>query len=253
MRLAFTNQKGGVGKTTTVFNTGAALARLGYSVLLVDIDPQSNLTVSAGLEPEELELDIYNVLKGDTDINSAIMETNSGCKLLPATLALSAAELELAGLPAREYLLKKQFKALAAEPDYILIDCPPSLGIYTLNALTAADRVIIPIQTEYLALYGAGQLLQVVEVVQEALNESLTIAGVVATMHDNRRIIDREVVESLRVKFDTLLFNTIIRANVALVEASSAGQDVYTYNAKSNGAQDYSALAAEIIERTAGQ
>ncbi len=251
MRIAFTNQKGGVGKTTTVFNTGTALARLGYSVLLVDIDPQSNLTVSAGVEPEELEQDIYNVLKGDADINSVIMDTSSGCKLLPATLALSAAEYELAGLPAREYLLKKSFKALAAEPNYILIDCPPSLGIYTLNALTAADSVIIPIQTEYLALYGAGQLLQVVKVVQDALNESLTIAGVVATMHDNRRIIDREVVESLRARFGTLLFDTLIRANVALVEASSAGQDIFTYNNKSYGAKDYKALAAEIVGRSA--
>jgi chromosome partitioning protein len=247
--IAFTNQKGGVGKTTSVINCGAALARQGKTVLLVDLDPQAHLTLSMGHKAHELEQTIYELLKGEVSITEAIITQPGGLQLLPSSINLAAAEMELAGQAGREYLLKRALKQLKKKPDFILIDCPPSLGLFTLNGLAAADEAYIPLQTEYLALYGTGQLLQVVEVVKERLNDKLKVGGIILTMYNSRININNEVAEMIKENFADLVFNTHIRQNVSLSEAPSHGLDIFTYKANSPGAADYAALADEIIGR----
>jgi chromosome partitioning protein len=248
--IAFINQKGGVGKTTSVINCGAGLVREGKKVLLIDLDPQAHLTLSLGIKAHELKATIYEVLKTDIDINEAIRELNGGLQLLPSSINLAAAELEFAGQPGREYLLKEALQGLDQDPDYILIDCPPSLGLFTINGLAAAYEIYIPLQTEYLALYGTGQLLEVVEVVQKRLNGQLEVTGIIGTLFDSRKNLNREVIESLKEHFKGKLFNTLIRANVSLAEAPSYGQDIFTYKPDSAGAADYKALVKEILERS---
>lgn len=249
--IAFTNQKGGVGKTSSVINCGAGLVKKGKHVLLIDLDPQAHLTLSLGIKAHELTTTIYEMLKGEADINAIIIERpEDGLQLLPSSINLAGAELELAGQPGREYLLKQGLKKLKSKPDYILIDCPPSLGIFTINGLAAADEVYIPLQTEYLALHGTGQLLQVVEVVKERLNNKLKVTGVIGTMHEGRQRLDKEITEMVKEHFGDKLFNTLIRRNVSIAEAPSYGQDIFAYKPDSPGADDYAALTEEILQRS---
>jgi len=248
--IAFANQKGGVGKTTSVINCGAGLAKQGKKILLIDLDPQAHLTLSLGVETHELENTIYDVLKGNVQISKALLDLPSGMQLLPSSIELSAAEMEFAGEPGREFLLKNALKKLDQSLDFILIDCPPSLGLFTINGLAAADDVYIPLQTEYLALHGTGQLMQVVDVVQQRLNDQLKVAGVIGTLYDRRKTLNREVTDKLKEHFKDTLFNTLIRTNVSLAEAPSYGQDIFTYKPDSAGAADYEALVNEILERS---
>lgn len=248
--IAFANQKGGVGKTTSVINCGAGLAKQGKKILLIDLDPQAHLTLSLGVETHELDNTIYDVLKGNVQISKALLALPGGMQLLPSSIELSAAEMEFAGEPGREFLLKNALKKLDQPLDFILIDCPPSLGLFTINGLAAAHDIYIPLQTEYLALHGTGQLMQVVDVVQQRLNDQLKVAGVIGTLYDRRKTLNREVTDKLKEHFKDTLFNTLIRTNVSLAEAPSYGQDIFTYKPDSAGAADYEALVNEILERS---
>lgn len=247
-KIAFINQKGGTGKTTSTLNVGAALARDGYKVLLIDIDPQGNLTTSAGLvELLENEPTVYEVLKGQ-DINKAIKQKKGAYDILPTDIRLSGADIELSAVAGRDYILKEAIEALEIEYDYILIDCPPSLSVITLMGLTAADSVIIPVQAQYLALKGMAQLIDTINLVKKRMNPGLEIAGVLLTMYDNRKNLDREVLENVKKAFPSKVFNTTISNNVALAEAPAFGMDIYEYKPDSKGAQQYEQLTDEIIK-----
>jgi chromosome partitioning protein len=243
-KIAFTNQKGGVGKTTTTINVGAGLSLMGKKVLVIDLDPQANLTYSLKMRTSRLEKTVYDVLKGEAEAREAIM-THGDFDLMPASLGLSGAELELANVPARECLLRDAIEELY-EYEYILIDCPPNLGLLTLNAFTAVQEVMIVLQSEYLALHGLSKLINVIEVVQKRLNSSLEVAGIICTLYDNRKNLNREVVGHIREHFGSKVFNTLIRDNVALAEAPSHHKTIFEYDETSNGALDYMSLAKEI-------
>jgi chromosome partitioning protein len=243
--IAFTNQKGGVGKTTTTINTGAGLANLGYKVLLVDMDPQANLTFSLKLHSNRVDKNIYHILKGESKIMDIIMK-HSSFDILPSSIELSGAEMELVNIPAREMLLKDAFKEIENKYDYVLLDCPPNLGILTLNAFTAADELIIVLQSEYLALHGLSKLMDVIQVVQRRLNKDLKVEGILCTMYDNRKNLNREVVGHIRDYFGAKVFNTVIRDNIALAEAPSHHKTIFEYDGESNGAHDYMTFAKEI-------
>jgi len=245
--LAIANHKGGVGKTTTTINLGAALQRAHRSVLLVDLDPQANLTYSLGFT-EPLMPSVYDALKDEATLRETFRR-QFGLTLAPANLDLSAAELELSGVAGRELLLRELLEPVQAVFDYILIDCPPSLGLLTLNAFTAAEGVLIPLQTEYLALQGLTKLAGVIDMVRKRLNAKLQVTGVLPTQFDKRKILHREVVEAIYGHFGEKVFQTAIRDNVALAEAPSSGQDIFTYSDVSNGAQDYAQLAVELQQR----
>jgi len=249
--IAFTNQKGGVGKTTTTASLGAALAKRGKKVFLIDMDPQGNLTVSFGVKAHELQNTIYEVLKEQAAISEAVVDVErpgGSLKLLPANLTLSAAETELSAKPGREFLLKEALAVYSEEFDYVLIDCPPSLGLLTINALVAAGGYIIPLASEFLALYGTSQLLEVVDVVRKRINSDLVLTGVVITQYDSRKLHSREIVEQIKEFFGDRVFDTVIRSNVSLTEAPSFGQDIFTYKPNSPGAEDYRALAEELLK-----
>ena len=249
--VAITNQKGGVGKTTTTVNLGAALADMGKNVLLVDMDPQGNLSVCCNAMPHEIENTIHEVLKGEADINDTIITVergNDNLKVLPADIKLSAAEADIATKPGREYVLKEKLGQLKGNFDYILIDCPPSLGILTLNALTASDKYIIPLASEFLALYGTSQLLQVVGIVRDRIKPELDLLGVLITQHDGRKVHSREIYDQIKEHFGNKVYDTVIRANITLTEAPSFRQDIFTYKNASPGAEDYKALAEEFIK-----
>lgn len=247
-KIAFINQKGGTGKTTSTLNVGAALARDGYKVLLIDIDPQGNLTTSAGLvELLENEPTVYEVLKGQ-DINKAIKQKKGAYDILPTDIRLSGADIELSAVAGRDYILKEAIEALEIEYDYILIDCPPSLSVITLMGLTAADSVIIPVQAQYLALKGMAQLIDTINLVKKRMNPGLEIAGVLLTMYDSRKNLDREILENVTAAFPNKVFNTTINNNVALAEAPAFGMDIYEYKPDSKGAQQYEQLTDEIIK-----
>ncbi len=251
--IAITNQKGGVGKTTTTTNLGAALALKGKRVLVVDLDPQAHLTTSLGVKEYELDKTIYEVFKGVVSINDAIIDLGrpkSRLWLLPSSLTFSVADTEFSSEAGREYLLKEALQGLNEKFDYILIDCPPSLGLLTINGFTAAQEIYIPLQTEFLAMHGMTQLLQVYNVVKKRVNQELKITGIIGTIFDGRKKLNREVIDKIREHFGEHLFKTMIRSNVSLAEAPSFGQDIFTYRPESTGAEDYDALAEEVLQRS---
>ncbi len=243
--IAFTNQKGGVGKTTSTVNVGAGLCRQGKKVLLVDLDPQANLTYSLRLSSNRLEHSVYNVLKGEVEPDEAIISHN-GFDIMPSSIDLSGAEMEFANEPARETLLKNTMHKFSKDYDYILIDCPPNLGLLTLNAFTAVKEIFIVLQSEYLALHGLSKLMDVIQVVKERLNPDIEITGIICTLFDNRKNLNKEVVDHIQDYFGNKVFNTLIRDNVALAEAPSHHKTIFEYAPDSHGAKDYDALAKEI-------
>lgn len=248
---AVANQKGGVGKTTTAINLGAYVAKAGKRVLLVDMDPQANATSSLGYDKRKLDQTMYDVIINNLPLTELIIPTERiGVDLAPAGLALAGAEVELVGLPSREYRLALAVKPLLENYDYVFIDCPPSLGLLTVNALTASAGAVIPIQCEYLALEGLSQLLGTIKRIRERLNPALTVMGVVMTMYDSRTSLSAQVVNEVRRYFPHEIFDTIIPRSVRLAEAPSYGQSILEYDADSRGAQAYQSLAAEIIARS---
>lgn len=247
--LAFAMQKGGVGKTTTTLAVGVELAMLGNRVLLVDMDPQSNLTQALGYDPTQLAHSIYDVLlHPNQDPSTAILHTSHGVDLIPATLALAAAELTLASVFGRELRLRTALMDLRRQYDYILIDSPPSLGIFTVNALTAADAVIVPLQAHVFALQALPQLEETIAIVRQ-LNPTLQIGGIAVTMIDRRTSVNQMVEDAARQQYGDLVFRTIIPFNVKLVEAPAAGQPISAYAPASSGARAYHELALEVAER----
>lgn len=246
--IAIANQKGGVGKTTTSVNLGAGLAQVGKKVLLIDIDAQGNATTGVGIEKSELDQCIYNVLVEDADVQGVIQKTaTENLDVLPATIQLAGAEIELVPTISREVRLQRALQPIRNEYDYIIIDCPPSLGLLTINALTAADSVIIPVQCEYYALEGLSQLLNTVRLVQKHLNKNLAIQGVLLTMLDARTNLGIQVIDEVKKYFRDKVYRSIIPRNVRLSEAPSHGKPIMQYDAKSKGAEVYIDLAEEVI------
>ncbi|TZE80755.1 ParA family protein [Calorimonas adulescens] len=246
--MAVANQKGGVGKTTTVINLSSNLSAKGKRVLMVDIDPQGNSTSGIGINKEKLKKTTYDVLLNSEEIKNSIISTDyKRLFLLPANIELAGAEIELVGLERREYRLKDALSKVRDEYDYILIDCPPSLGLLTLNALTAADSVLVPIQCEYYALEGLTQLMNTIKLVQKNLNKDLKIEGVVLTMFDGRTNLSIQVVDEVKKYFKNKVYRSIIPRNVRLGEAPSFGQPISIYDPKSKGAEAYEELAEEVI------
>ena len=248
--IAIANQKGGVGKTTTSVNLAAALGVLEKKVLLIDADPQANATSGLGIDVETVETGTYQLLEHSVKAEEAVMETGSpNLDIIPAHIDLVAIEIELVDQENRESMLKKAIEPLRKNYDFILIDCAPSLGLLTLNALTAADSVIIPIQCEYFALEGLGKLLNTIKSVQKIHNNKLDIEGLLLTMYDSRLRLSNQVVDEVKKHFDEMVFETIIQRNVRLSEAPSYGESIINYDASSKGASNYLSLANEIIKK----
>lgn len=248
--IAVINQKGGVGKSTTAINLGAALGELKKKVLVIDFDPQGNTTSGFGIEKEELETDIYDVLLRDADIKTTICRTCvQNVYVVPATIQLAGAEIELVSALARESVLASKLEEIADEFDYIFIDCPPSLGLLTVNALVAANSLLIPIQCEYYALEGVTKLLESMKMVKSRLNNKLEIFGVVMTMFDSRTTLSKQVVDEVQNYFGNLVFKTLIPRNIKLSEAPSHGLPVTKYAPSSKGSVAYTKLAKEVIRR----
>lgn len=252
--ISIANQKGGVGKTTTAVNLSAALAVLEKKVLLVDCDPQANATSGLGIDPDGLEKSVYECILGQVDAKDIITETTTpNLYILPTRIDLVGAEVELINEKGREQFLSRALADVKYDYDYIIIDCSPSLGLITINALTASDSVIIPIQSEYFALEGLGKLLNTVRIVQTRLNPQLAIEGLLITMYDNRLRLARQVVEDVRSHFKQLVFDTLIFRNTKLAEAPSYGQSIIMHDAASSGAVNYLNLAMEILRRNKKQ
>ncbi len=248
--IALANQKGGVGKTTTSVNLGACLADDGKKVLLIDLDPQGNATSGLGIDKKNIEESVYDVLINDVDLKDVILKSShKGLDIVPTTIALSGAEVELTNLMARETRLKDAFGDVKDEYDYILIDCPPSLGLLTINAFTACDSILIPVQSEYYALEGLSQLLNTIKLVRKHFNPDLKIEGVLLTMYDKRTNLGQQVNAEVKKYFGDQVYDTIIPRNVRLSEAPSHGQAIVDYDKRSTGAKVYQQLAKEVLAR----
>lgn len=248
--LALAQQKGGVGKTTTVINLGAALAEQNYKVLLVDFDPQGALSAGLGIDSYSLKQTVYDAMvDSDLDLSKVILPTSIGCDLVPGNIDLSAAEVQLANEPGRDQILKEKLSSLVDTYQYILIDCPPSLGLLTLNALAAATDVIIPVQTQYFALRGMALLLKTIKKVQSRINQNLKIFGILPTIYDSRTTHAKEILEDLANSYPDLLLKTVIPQTVKFPDSSIAAKSVLTFAANSNAAESYKNLAQEVINR----
>lgn len=258
---AFLNQKGGVGKTTSVVNTGSGLTILGKNVLIVDLDPQAHLTGNFGIETSDIKHTVFDVLRGDVDLKESLIERELGARfvingrdtglsvsVVPSNLDLAGAEVALSRIPNPEYSLKLALAEHLDEYDYVLIDCPPSLGLLTTNALVAAKKVFIPVQTEYLALESLNNLNKTINSMISRLNPDLEIGGLIATRFDGRKNLNRTVVETLKEQYGSLLLETMIRENIVLAEAPGCGKDIFTYRPRSYGAEDYLNLCLEIMD-----
>ena len=243
--ISISNHKGGVGKTTSAINIGAGLNKLGKKILLIDLDPQANLSQSLGLIDQERN--IYGALRGEYKLQH--IEIVKGLDIIPSTLDLSGAEVEMSGEAGREYILKELIEPLRASYDFIIIDSPPSLGLLTINAFTASDSILIPLQAQYLALQGLTKLIEVVDKIKRRLNKELRVGGVFITQYDSRKVLNRDVVATIEAHFKDEVFKTRVRDNIALAEAPAQGLDIFRYNLKSYGAEDYLSLSKEILKR----
>ena len=250
--IAITNQKGGVGKTTTSINLSAAIAETGKKVLVVDMDPQGNTTSGFGINKNELENTVYELILGECSVGEAIIKNVAeNVSLLPSNVNLAGAEVDLLDRDDKSFILKKEMDYIADEYDYVIIDCPPSLNMLTINAMTTATSVIVPIQCEYYALEGVSQLIHTINLVRERLNPGLDIDGVVFTMYDGRTNLSQQVVENVKENLSHHIYETMIPRNIRLAEAPSFGQPITVYDPKSAGAESYRLLAKEVIEHNA--
>ena len=249
--IAIANQKGGVGKTTTAINLSACLAEAGKRVLMLDCDPQGNATSGLGVNKNTAEITSYDILIGEATAEEAIVHTEyDGLDIIPSNINLSGAEIELIGVEQKEYILQKQISPLRDRYDFIIIDCPPSLNMLTVNAMTTADTVLVPIQCEYYALEGLSQLIHTINLVNQRLNPRLRMEGVVFTMYDARTNLSLEVVENVKANLKQTVYKSIIPRNVRLAEAPSHGLPINLYDSKSAGAESYRLLAEEVIENS---
>jgi chromosome partitioning protein len=249
--ICLVNQKGGTGKTTSAVNIGAGLARLGQKVLLIDLDPQANLSYHLGIKSGEIKASVAEVLEGRARPEAAVIE-RAGLDVIPSTLALAETEARIFDLPGRERLLSEPLARIKSRYSYILIDCPPNLGVLTLNALVGSDKVFIPIEVQALPLQGLRAIDGVIGLVRERLNPELRIAGIIATRYDGRKILNREVLDTIREHFGHLVFKTVIRDTVRLAEAPGYGLDIFSYAPRSYGAEDYLSLCKEILKTGKG-
>lgn len=249
--IAIANQKGGVGKTTTAINLSACLAEQGKKVLVIDLDPQGNTTSGLGLDKDALENTVYQLILNESALRDCMYDVEGieKMKIIPSDVNLAGAEIELIGLEEKEYILKNEVDYIREDYDFIIIDCPPSLNMLTVNAMTTADSVLVPIQCEYYALEGISQLIHTIDLVQERLNDKLKIDGVVFTMYDSRTNLSSDVVDTVKENLDAYVYQTIIPRNVRLAEAPSHGLPINLYDSKSAGAESYRNLAKEIIAR----
>ena len=249
--IAIANQKGGVGKTTTSINLSACLAELGKKVLVIDLDPQGNTTSGFGIDKEKIENTVYELMLGECSIRESMtkVENIEHLSLIPSNVNLAGAEIELLGINEKEYILKNAVDYIRDDYDFIIIDCPPSLNMLTVNAMTTADSILVPIQCEYYALEGLSQLVHTIDLVQQRLNPELHIDGIVFTMYDVRTNLSNQVVENVRTNLDTKIYDTLIPRNIRLAEAPSHGLPINMYDTKSAGAESYRMLAKEVMER----
>ncbi|MFR3183573.1 MAG: ParA family protein [Ruminococcus sp.] len=248
--IAIANQKGGVGKSTTAINLSSCLGEAKKKVLVIDMDPQGNTTSGLGVEKEVLDSTVYELLLGECDLSDCLIELKyEGVALIPSNVNLAGAEIELIGIENKEFVLRDQIAQVKEQYDFIIIDCPPSLNMLTINAMTTADTVLVPIQCEYYALEGLSQLMHTIELVQERLNPDLEMEGVVFTMYDARTNLSLQVVENVKNNLNQTIYKTIIPRNVRLAEAPSHGMPINYYDGKSSGAESYRLLAEEVIHR----
>ena len=248
--IAVGNQKGGVGKTTTSINLSACIAQKGKKVLVIDIDPQGNTTSGLGVDKNQVENTVYELMLGECSVEDCVMENIfENISIMVSNINLAAAEIELIGIEEKEYIIKNKISEIEKDYDYIIIDCPPSLNMLTVNAMTTANRILVPIQCEYYALEGLSQLLHTIELVKERLNPELEMEGVVFTMYDARTNLSLQVVENVKSNLKQAIYKTIIPRNVRLAEAPSHGMPINVYDSKSAGAESYRLLAQEVIHR----